>query len=368
MVAPKPLLSRWAGALLRLIDGLLVLAVLVGLLAGYLHPAWFWWTDLVAIALPYAGLLLVPVTLLLVWMRRWRASVLHAALILAIAVRALPLAWFVESEQPARDDLGLMTYNMSHWWTPDREARALNMRRLVEDLQPELIALQEARFQDEPGASEAKTVPHVAILLDSLGYETAMEDGLYPIRTALPVLGRVEMIGQSQFKLKRPGSSYRGARVMRTRFRWHGREAVLYNVHLRSFGQQKPWDDETFSVLKPSTWAPYARQYQQAYRDRAWEAEKIRSLIEEEELPVLLTGDLNSTPYSWVYRHLRGGMQDAFRVAGLGWGGTYHTFLPLVRIDYVFVSQEWEVVRARVPDVALSDHRPVVAYLQWREK
>src|SRR5690625_5969033 len=81
-------------------------------------------------------------------------------------------------------------------------------------------------------------------------------------------------------------------------------------------------------------------------------------MIEAEDVPVIIAGDLNSTPNNLVYRRLADGRQDVFRRAGRGWGMTYHNRLPVVRIDFILVGPEWDVVDAYVPRVWLSDHRP----------
>ena len=39
-------------------------------------------------------------------------------------------------------------------------------------------------------------------------------------------------------------------------------------------------------------------------RERAWEIEEVLKMIEDEDLPVIVFGDLNSTPYNWVYARL----------------------------------------------------------------
>ena len=111
----------------------------------------------------------------------------------------------------------------------------------------------------------------------------------------------------------------------------------------------------------------YLRQYRAAYRVRAREIDGIVAMIEEETLPVILCGDLNSTPNNRVYRTLSGRLRDAFAEAGEGWGMTYHARLPAVRIDYVFVSEEWEVVAARVQEAHLSDHLPLLVTLRLRD-
>jgi hypothetical protein len=154
--------------------------------------------------------------------------------------------------------------------------------------------------------------------------------------------------------------------AVRTRFRWRGRESVLYNVHLRSFGDEKPWEDR-IHFFEPTTWLPYLRRYRDAFRARAADVAQLMTVVEAETLPVLIAGDFNGTSDNWVYRRLRGDRQDAFLVAGAGAGYTYRSDKPFVRIDFVLVDEAWDVTAAAVPAVGFSDHRPLVVRLRWAE-
>ncbi len=120
--------------------------------------------------------------------------------------------------------------------------------------------------------------------------------------------------------------------VLRTMVRWEGRELVVYNVHLRSFGESKPWEDDRLALLSPSTWRPYLSRYRAVYAQRGDEVQEIARRIEGETVPVVVAGDFNSTADNWAYRRLRtaGGVDrtDAYRSVGDGWGRTYHSRRP----------------------------------------
>jgi exonuclease III len=155
--------------------------------------------------------------------------------------------------------------------------------------------------------------------------------------------------------------------------RWRGREFVVYNVHLRSFGQEKPWNDPSVRPGEPRSWVPYLRQYRGVYAERGEETERLARRIEAETLPVVVAGDFNSTADNWNVRRLKTAGRpagsprvDAFRAAGgRAWGRTYHARRPLVRIDFVLVDPALAVVGADVTDVTFSDHRPVRVHLRW---
>jgi endonuclease/exonuclease/phosphatase (EEP) superfamily protein YafD len=99
--------------------------------------------------------------------------------------------------------------------------------------------------------------------------------------------------------------------------------------------------------------------------------------------PVILAGDANAAPLNQTYKILTADFQDAWQETGFGLG---HTFpgsdIPgssrprigewsvpqwLVRIDYVFYSNHWEALSARLALIdGVSDHRGVVAVLRLR--
>jgi len=81
--------------------------------------------------------------------------------------------------------------------------------------------------------------------------------------------------------------------------------------------------------------------------------------------PTVVAGDFNAPPDAAIHAALRGHLADAWARAGAGPGSTRRVggFFPL-RVDYVYLTRPpLGVLDARVPDVACSDHRPVVAVL-----
>jgi vancomycin resistance protein VanJ len=77
--------------------------------------------------------------------------------------------------------------------------------------------------------------------------------------------------------------------------------------------------------------------------------------------PVILTGDLNSPPRGVWYSRMTRDHQDAFASAGWGFGYTYRSRLPMMRIDYVFARKPLRVESCFAASDVASDHRAVVA-------
>lgn len=120
-------------------------------------------------------------------------------------------------------------------------------------------------------------------------------------------------------------------------------------------------------------------------RDREAQAQALADFTARTPGPLIAAGDANTADITQPYRTIRAaGLQDAWRAAGIGLGGTFPGstvsgssrwkigpwYVPkwLLRIDYVFVSPHWEVRSAQVAQFdGVSDHRGVVAELILEE-
>ena len=350
---------------LRLIDGLLLAFFLAGYAARYLPPRYFWWTDLIAIGLPYLAVLVVLAGVGAALARRWRLLAVHLLALVLIAIRFLPPGLLQKQPEDSASDLTLITFNIPKWVGNEAE-KVRGLELLARTYEPHLFAFQEVRVAYRPAAPHVRPASYLTTLIDSMHYALPSLNHIDRESTALPVLGRIELKQQTKIVL-RPLDKDQDAptEIVRTRFSWQGREAVHYNLHLRSFGDRKPWSDSSAHPLRLSTWRSYLRQYREAFLDRAWEARQVKEILKQEQLPFLVSGDFNSTPHSWAYWKLARDLQDAFFTAGRGWGATYHAELPFTRIDFILASPQWGIVEAEVPQVTFSDHRPLVARLQW---
>ncbi|MEM9663913.1 MAG: endonuclease/exonuclease/phosphatase family protein [Bacteroidota bacterium] len=345
---------------------LLMAFFLMAYTTRYVHPRTLWWTELVGVTLP-ALMACVALGLLLTGLKRQRELAAAYLLLLLLGAWRLYDVQRLIPAAPASDDevLRVMTYNAPAYPVVQPDS----VRQAVARERPHLIGLQEPYVLSRPNKPGGVGLPgYLQPLIDSLGYALHRGDGRAHRITYQPVLGHVEVLASESIDLVTATRAFsEDGQLMRVRFRWQGREAVLYNVHLQSFQFTKPWDMPLGQFAQLDTWRTYVEQFRAAFLTRAEEARLVRARLEQETLPVLLVGDFNSTPHNWVYHHLAAGLQDAFRVRGIGWGATYRIDWPLVRIDFVLATPDWEVIRAYpVTGQRLSDHRPVMAHLRWR--
>lgn len=97
---------------------------------------------------------------------------------------------------------------------------------------------------------------------------------------------------------------------------------------------------------------------------RAAQAKAVAEEIRTCGHPVIVCGDFNDVPGSYVYRTISKGLKDAWVERGKGWGNTFHENLFLFRIDYILHSDELQTVDIVREKVKISDHYPLIATLQ----
>ena len=79
----------------------------------------------------------------------------------------------------------------------------------------------------------------------------------------------------------------------------------------------------------------------------------------------IICGDMNNSAFSYVYRKIKGDMQDAFEEAGNGFGITYDFKYYPARIDYIFVDKNIKVKNFQnYPEIVDSDHFPIMARVE----
>lgn len=87
-------------------------------------------------------------------------------------------------------------------------------------------------------------------------------------------------------------------------------------------------------------------------------------LLQASPKNIILCGDFNDTPSSYVYHQLATYLNDCFTEKGTGTGRTYAGELPFLRIDYIMTSKQFETLSFERKTLRRSDHFPVTARLR----
>jgi endonuclease/exonuclease/phosphatase family metal-dependent hydrolase len=142
----------------------------------------------------------------------------------------------------------------------------------------------------------------------------------------------------------------------------------VYNVHLQSNRVTKDTEKvlEDGDLNDQETWSDIKNVVKKvggATQIRAEQAEQLRAHIDACKSPVVVCGDFNDTPNSYVYKTIANGLTDSFREKGFGFGTTFAGALPFLRIDYILASPNFSIYSCIVAKGNYSDHYPVITVI-----
>lgn len=81
--------------------------------------------------------------------------------------------------------------------------------------------------------------------------------------------------------------------------------------------------------------------------------------------PLIVMGDFNTPLDSTFFAPLRARLRHTFETAGSGYAKTWPMPLPVLDIDHIWVSHHFRIVHSEHRSSLLSDHRPVIADLEF---
>jgi endonuclease/exonuclease/phosphatase (EEP) superfamily protein YafD len=248
--------------------------------------------------------------------------------------------------ETAGDPVRIMTFNIwCHSWS-EATVQALEQNGTVD-----VVALQEL------------TRPMAKRLLDAYGDRYTHH--LLQVGTGTPRLGifsRYPLIPVATEHLAEFDFRIQVAQVLAPTG-----EFLLYNVHPRA----------TNLISLVGKRQSVAREATRSLRLRLRCIERLLIEVANQDQPVVVVGDFNSTPQSEVYARLSAQLVDVHRTAGWGFGhtfpmhgkdlGGFPRLLPFMRLDMIFHTPDLMALHSRVGTChGDSDHLPVITALARR--
>jgi len=241
---------------------------------------------------------------------------------------------FVPGAPPA---LRVLSYNVHHGEGIDGKLDLLRLARVIRAADPDIVALQEMddKTKRTGGVDQTAELARLTGMNGVFGKAIDLQGGGY----GQAVLSRVPLGKAVVHPL--PGEPKTEPRIALTvPLTFDGRDLLFVTTHLHHMGDE-------------------LRQKQAA---------ELNKLFADADRPVILAGDLNTTPGSKPLALLAAKWTNATAGADLF---TIPVEKPTQQIDYVLFrpGDTFRVTRAAVLGEAVaSDHRPVLAVLEWKAK
>ncbi|MBX2840777.1 MAG: endonuclease/exonuclease/phosphatase family protein [Flammeovirgaceae bacterium] len=135
----------------------------------------------------------------------------------------------------------------------------------------------------------------------------------------------------------------------------------IINIHLQSLSISE--DDLAFNSNSKENYKNLFTKIKEGYINRDKQLANIETYLKDSPYKTIVCGDLNDTPYSYVYFRLKKYLNNAFEEAGTGFGFTYNGKLFFLRIDNQFYSEGLEATGFETKrEVKFSDHFPIKVF------
>ena len=337
-----------------------LVAMALSILCPYVNPNRFPWITYFGLAfwLIFIFNVLIFLLLLLMWSRKaWIAVVA-----LVVSIPGLNKSFSVGSKNDLQGDLKVMSYNVHNFKHIERgvskEDFANQVINIVREQSPDVLCCQEfAAFNTKISRNKCIEEFGRNAGFSYVYYNQKRNYGGNVIFSKWPIEKVSEETGFGQ------ENTY-GVMVSVDA----GDKGTFYlaNVHLLSF---MITDREIDGLLKPSELGDsldifgmtVARKLKYAYERRANEIGTVLQAMPSVKGPVIMCGDFNETPMSYVYREMqKAGFIDTFTKVGRGIKPTYAGRLPMLRIDYIWANEKVTPVRFDRYRQKASDHYPVI--------
>lgn len=135
----------------------------------------------------------------------------------------------------------------------------------------------------------------------------------------------------------------------------------FYNCHFESYNISLSGLVKSIGHREENVMEDTGHKMRRSITQRPKQVEEVIKDIDACPVRSVVLGDFNDNPLSYTVHRLLRGRQDAFVQAGKGFGATFRTFWPLLRIDYILCPRDLRAVSYEVPKVKYSDHYPVIA-------
>ena len=149
-----------------------------------------------------------------------------------------------------------------------------------------------------------------------------------------------------------------------------GDRVRVFNVHLQTTGisstmhQAAKLQGRGYEVEGNRFLEAILGNYMWGMMFRSGQSILVANEVRASQYPVVLCGDFNDVPYSFVYNTLLGSMVDGFRECGSGWSATYRG-KKAARIDYIFHDESLQGLSYYKTELTYSDHYPVFMKLKF---
>lgn len=325
--------------LLYFINSLFALLLLIAYVLPFIQPQSLGSFAGISLLTPF--LILINIGFVVYWLIGLNRTFLLSLIILLIGFPNLSRFYKITGKKVLlTDDIKIMSYNVRmfneyKWTKTDSIPEKIN--DLIAHKLPDILCLQE--YAANPLLEKEFPYKYVK-------YKTNKSHFGHAIFSKYPIINR----GNLKFKKTANSILFADIKIDKDTLR-------VYNVHLQSIGinpNKEQFDQKNATRLR--------NRINKAFIKQQIQVEKLLAHQKTTNHPIIVAGDFNNTAFSWPYRSVLEGKNDAYVEAGKGFDKTYNFAFPM-RIDFILVDERIKINHFKAYRDQFSDHYPILARL-----
>ena len=327
-----------------------ILATFLAYISPYVSPEYAWFFSLFGMA--FFWLLILNVFFIIFWLGAKKFYFLFSLACIILGWGHVRSIIGFESTNDIRqeENISVMSFNCRSFYNfTDGKSTKKSILELLKKTPVDIVCFQE--------------FPRLAGLPQEVATSTKLPYYYKPKDVSLAIFSKYPIIGKATIDQGRNGSTYAS-------IDYKGNAIDIYNIHLKS----NRISDEANKVIEEKdlrekrTWLGIKSvlgKIRATSSTRVEQARKIATHNQKSENAVVVCGDFNETPQSYVYRILSEGLKDSFCEKGFGMGSTYAGKIPALRIDFILMSNQLQINEHQIIKTDVSDHYPLISNFEF---
>lgn len=320
----------------------------------FLAPKLFPLLSVLTLILPL--FLILNALFFVYWLLQLKRQVILSGLVLLLGITFINKFYkFSSNDVPEEEkDFTVMSYNVRLFnlfdWLPN-DGVGDTILSFINEQNPDILCIQE---YSENAKVDLRIYKYKAVFMEGK-----------QIKTGQAIFSKYPIFNQGDFEIPEAGNNIIYADIKK------GKDTIrVYNIHLQSIKispDVNEIEEHVDAIDKNKSQQLFGR-IREAFKKQEQQAAVLVSHKKECKYPVIICGDMNNSAFSYIYRNIKGDLNDCFEETGTGFGQTYKFKYYPARIDYIFANKNMTVKSFKsFSKFENSDHFPVMARLSFVE-
>jgi endonuclease/exonuclease/phosphatase family metal-dependent hydrolase len=322
---------------------------LMAYLLPFLAPKWFPFLSVLSLFLPF--FLVVNILFFMYWLIQFKKYIFVSGLVLLLGITFINKFYNLKpTELPkSENEFSIMSYNVRlfnkfNWYK--KANIPTKIAELVSEKNPDILCVQEYSNLEKTKFSNYK-------------YQHVFKEG-ENIIVGNAIFSKFKIIDKGVINFPNSTNNAVYADIVK------GKDTLrIYSMHLQSIKISTDIEEEEIQKMNESKTKYIFRKISDAFTKQQEQALLLKKHYANCKYKKIICGDMNNSAFSFVYRTIKGSMQDAFESNGEGFGKTYNFKYYPARIDYIFADKTIQIKSFEtLNDFYNSDHFPLISRLE----